>query len=419
MTVLLQKVTIIAAASPHHKLVKDILIVNGKITQIDNNIETDTDTVVSGNNLHVSVGWCDMFANFCEPGYEHKETLHTGAMAAAAGGFTDVMLIPNTLPIVDSKAQVEFLIQRAITLPINIHPIGAITKLAEGKALAEMYDMYASGAVAFSDGNRAIQHADILVKALQYAIPKKAVIIQIPVDNVLSMGGLINEGIESTKLGLPGLPAVAEEIMIARDIALLSYTHAALHITGVSTQQGLALIDAARQKGLQISCSVTPYHLLFCDEDLGSYDTNLKLNPPLRTRTDMLALQAALLQGKINCIASHHSPQSVDDKICEFEYAKNGMLTLQSLFGSIATIMHDLDKLINILTENNRAIFGLTIPTIEVGSEACLTLFEPDKIWVFAENDILSKSKNSAFVGKQLKGKVVGIFNKNKWVANQ
>ncbi len=419
MNVLLQQVTIIAASSAYHKQVKDILIVDGIIKEIANTISPENYEVIKGNDLHVSIGWMDIFADFAEPGNEYRETLESGANAAAAGGFTDVMLIPNTNPIVDNKAQIAFLIERSKQLPIHIYPIGAVTKNVEGNTLSEMYDMHASGAVAFSDGTKSIQQSGVLLKAMQYVAAKNATIIQIADDKSISDGGLMNEGLESTKLGLPGKPAIAEELMIARDIELLGYTNSKLHITGVSTKKGIELIIAAKKAGLQITTSVTPYHVQFCDEDLSGYDTNLKLNPPLRTRADMQALQAALIAGEIDCIASHHSPQSWDDKTCEFEYAKNGMITLQTLYGSINDIMTNTEAFVKMITENNRNIFDIAKPVMEENSKACLTIFEPNTEYVFEENSIFSKSKNSVFVGKTMKGKVVGIINKGKMVLNK
>ena len=323
MKVLLQQVTIICPTTAYHKQVKDILIEEGIIKEISDSINTKDAQIIAGHNLHVSIGWMDIFADFAEPGYEHKETLQTGANAAAAGGFTDVMLIPNTNPVVDNKSQVHYLIEKSKSLPINIFPIAAITKNTEGNTLAEMYDMYDSGAVAFSDGRKPIQQAGVLLKALQYVAAKNAVVIQQANDTSISYGGLMHEGIMSTQLGLPGIPALAEELMVARDIALLQYTNSALHITGVSTKKSIELIAAAKKDGLNITCSVTPYHLFFSDEDLHAYDTNLKVNPPLRTKADVEALQKALQNKTIDCVASHHNPQSWDDKTCEFEFAKN------------------------------------------------------------------------------------------------
>ncbi len=418
MKVLIKKATIICSTNAFHKQVKDILITDGIITEISDTISEENTQEINGNDLHVSIGWMDIFADFAEPGNEHRETLESGAKAATAGGFTDVMLVPDNNPAVDSKTQVEFLIQRSKDLPINIHPIAAVTKNIEGKELSEMYDMHNSGAVSFSDGKKSIQQSGLLLKALQYAVAKDAVVIQIADDKSISEGGLMHEGVMSTKLGLPGKPAISEELMIARDISLLSYTNSKLHITGVSTKKGIDLITAAKKDGLHISCSVTPYHLFFCDEDLESYDTNLKVNPPMRTRADLKALQDALLNDKIDCVASHHNPQSWDDKACEFEYANNGMITLQTMYSTINDTLKDTDKLVKIFTQTNRNIFGIKVPLMDVGVQASLTIFEPNTEFIFEEKNIKSKSKNSAFVGKKLKGKVVGIIHKNKLFLN-
>jgi dihydroorotase len=418
MNALIKQATIICSSSTFHHQVKDILVVDGIIKAIEDDISAENTQTITGYNLHLSIGWMDIFSDFAEPGNEHRETLESGANAAAAGGFTDVMLVPDTLPTVSSKAQVEFLIERAKSLPVHIHPIGSVTKNAEGSALTEMYDMHNSGAVAFSDGKKSIQQSGILLKALQYVSAKNAVIIQVPDDKSISEGGLMSEGIISTKLGLPGNPAMAEEVMIARDIALLRYTDSHLHITGVSTKKGIDLIKNAKKEGLQITCSVTPYHLFFSDDDLVDYDTNLKVNPPLRTKEDVAALQDALRSGDIDCIASHHSPQCGDDKICEFEYAKNGMISLQTLYGTVNEIVNDTELLVKMLTEQNRKIFGLIMPEIEIDALACLTIFEPETTYLFEEKAILSKSKNCAFIGKEMKGKVIGIVNKNKLVLN-
>ena len=419
MNVLLKKAIILSASSLYHRQIKDILIIDGIISNIADNITADNKiSTLERDNMHVSIGWMDIFADFAEPGYEQNETLVTGANAAAAGGFTDVMLMPNSNPVVSSKAQVEFLKQRSQVLPVTVHPIGSITKDGAGIELAEMYDMYESGAVAFSDGKTPVQQSGILLKALQYGLAKDAVIIQVPDDVSLSEGGLMNEGITSTRLGLPGNPSLSEELMIARDLTLLEYTNSKLHISGVSVKKGLELIKQAKKNGLRVTCSVTPYHIFFDDEDLENYDTNLKVNPPLRNAADMSAMQDALRAGDIDCIASHHIPQCADNKICEFEYAKNGMITLQTLFGIVIGILGNTEQFVTMLTENCRNIFSIEIPKIAEGEIACLTLFEPDAEYVFDENMIISKSKNSPFIGKKMKGKIIGIINKNKLVVN-
>ena len=418
MNILINQAIITCPSSPFHGLTKDILIIDGTIQKIADHIQENADQIITHDNLHVSIGWMDIFAQFGDPGFEHRETLQSGSAAAAAGGFTDVMVLPNTNPSISTKSIVEYIRQKSFSLPVNIYPIAAITKNAEGKELTEMYDMFRSGAIAFSDGTESLQSPGVLLKALQYILPLNATLIQIPDDKSISAYGLMNEGIISTQLGLPGKPAIAEEIMIARDIELLKYTKSRLHITGVSTKNGLALIIAAKRDGLQLTCSVSPAHLWFCDEDLVKYDCNLKLNPPLRTRADRDALQQALRDGTIDCIASHHLPQHWDDKTCEFEYAKNGMVSLEVVFAVANSFGTDVSKLIEQLTTAPRKIFGLAVPAIKEGEAACLTLFEPDQHFVFEEKDIKSACKNSAFTGKELKGKVFGIINGDKTYLN-
>jgi dihydroorotase len=302
---------------------------------------------------------------------------------------------------------------------VNIHPIAAVTKNTEGKELAEMYDMHQSGAVAFSDGTNPIQSSGLLVKALQYLKAIDKVVIQLPDDKSISPSGLINEGIVSTQLGLPGKPAIAEEVIIARDIELLRYTNSKIHFTGISTAKSVELIRQAKQEGWLVTCSFTPYHLCFTDEDLTDYDTNLKVNPPLRSKEDQQALKQALLDGTVDCIATHHLPQDIDHKIVEFEYAHFGMVGLETGFAVIRTCFPELglEKTIELLATKPRSVFDLQKDSINKNSAACLTLFLPDVKWTV--NDLHSKSKNSPFIGKQLTGKPVGIINKDKVFLNQ
>lgn len=417
MKVLIKQARINCTSSPLHGQVKDILIVGGILQSIEDLITAPADTIIEQQNLHVSIGWMDVFANFQDPGEDHKESLETGAGAAAAGGFTDVMLIPNTNPSVSSRSQVSYLLQKAAALPVNIHPIGTISQNAEGKVLSEMYDMAQSGAKAFSDGKRSVQSPGLLLKSLQYVAAIDGTIIQIPDDASISASGLMNEGVMSTRMGLPGKPAIAEELMVARDIELLQYTGSKLHITALSTEKSIALVAAAKSKGLRLTCSVTPFHYFFNDEDLSGYDTNLKVNPPLRSRKDMEAVRKAVQDGTIDCIASHHMPEHWDDKTCEFEYAKNGMIGLETLFGAINDEVH-IDTLIQQLTTNPRNIFGISVPVIETGKAACLTLFDPSLSFVFEESMIRSMSRNTPFVGKTLMGKVYGIINGSNVVLN-
>ena len=418
MDILLRQARVIDPSSPFHQQTVDIFIQNGIITDIGQ-IDRKSDKEISVEGLHVSGGWLDVFAHFCDPGFEFKETLNTGANAAAAGGFTDVMILPNTSPVLHNKSGVEYIVQRGRSLPVNIHPIAAITKNTEGKELAEMYDMHQSGAIAFSDGTNTIQSPGLLLKALQYVKAIDKAIIQLPDDKSISAPGLMNEGIVSTQLGLPGKPAIAEELMVRRDIELAEYTGSKIHITGITTAKSVAMIREAKTRGVKVSCSVTPYHLCFCDEDLVNYDTNLKLNPPLRTKKDREALKHAMLDGTIDCIATHHLPEDIDNKIVEFEAARYGMIGLETAFAVVRNCLPELsiEKLVAAFSNNPRKIFDLPHASIDKNSTASITLFLPDQQWTVKE--FQSKSKNSAFAGKQLTGKPVGIINQDKLFLNQ
>jgi dihydroorotase len=419
MKVLIKNAILLSPASPFHGKNLDIFIDNGIISKIGNKIDISADTIIEIDNLHISSGWVDCFANFCDPGQEFRETLETGANAAAAGGFTEVMLIPNTDPVVSNKSQVEYLVQKSRSLPVTILPIGAVTKNAEGKELSEMYDMFNTGAVAFSDGLNPVQSSGILQKALEYILAVNATIIQLPDDKNIGSKGLINEGEISTRLGLPGKPALSEELMIARDIELARYTNSKIHFTGISTKKSLELIAAAKKENLNVTCSVTPYHLFFCEDDLQNYDTNLKVNPPLRTKEDREALRNGVKNGTIDFIASHHQPQDWDHKVCEFEYAKNGMEGLESVFGAAGICGISAEGFVKMQTENIRKIFNLPVPSIAEGETANFTFFDPANEYLFEEKDIFSKCKNNAFTGRKLKGKVIGIINKDKLFLNK
>jgi dihydroorotase len=418
MKVLIKNATILSPSSPFHGKIKNIFIENGIISKVSHD-EDAADETIKIKDLHVSVGWMDCFANFCDPGQEYKETLESGANAAASGGFTEVMLIPNTQPAVSSKSQVEYLLQKSRSVPVTIHPIAAITKNAEGKELSEMFDMFNYGAIAFSDGTAPVQSSGILQKALEYILAIDGTIIQLPDDKTIGTYGLMNEGEVSTKLGLQGKPALSEELMIARDIELVRYTNSKIHFTGISTEKSLQLIAEAKKEKLKVTCSVTPYHLFFCDEDIRDYETNLKVNPPLRTKKDRDALREGIKKGTIDFIASHHQPQDWDHKVCEFQYAKNGMETLESVFGASSICGVPIETFVKMQTENIRNIFNQPIPSFKEGEKANLTLFVPDQEYVFKEKDIVSKSKNNAFINLQLKGKVIGIFNKDRLNLNK
>lgn len=414
MKLLIKQARVADPSSPFNDQVADIFIENGIITSIGKS-KHKADREIDGKSLCVSPGWADVFANFGDPGYEFKETLETGSAAAAAGGYTDVIIIPNTNPPIHNKSGVEYIVQKSKSLPIAVHPAGTISKNAEGKELAEMYDMRASGAKAFTDGIRPVQSSGLLLKALQYVKAFDGIIIQVPDDQTISPQGLMNEGIISTQLGLPGKPALAEELLVLRDIKLAEYAGARLHFTGVSTAASLEHIRRAKSEGIRVSCSVTPHHLFFCDEDLQQYDTNLKVTPPLRTKKDRDALRDALRTGLIDCIASHHFPHEYDSKVLEFEYAKPGMISLETAFAALNTAVPGIDPStwVNLLSIQPRNLFGLESHSIREGASANLTFFDLNKKWIFTENDIRSRSKNSPFVGLELNGQVAGIIREN------
>lgn len=413
MDILIKDATVIDTGSSFHRQQVDIFLQNGFVTEIGA-LDRPADKTITANGLCIFPGFTDVFANFCDPGFEFRETLETGAAAAAHGGYTDVFLVPNTQPVVSQKSGVEYIVQRSKSLPVTLHPIGAISKNAEGKELSEMYDMHQSGAVAFSDGICPVQSPGLLLKALQYVKAINKIIIQLPDEQSISGPGLMNEGIVSTQLGLPGKPAIAEELMISRDIELTRYTGSAVHFTGVSTAKGIAIIRRAKADGLPVSCSVTPAHLFFTDADLVGYDTHLKLSPPLRTAVDREALQAAVEDGTVDCMASHHFPHHTDHKVVEFEYAKPGMISLETAFSLVRSSLPSLslERIAELFSTIPRRLFQLPAVTIAPNQQARFSLFLPDEKWT--PESFASRSRNSPFLGKTLTGRPYGIIQKDK-----
>jgi dihydroorotase len=421
MTILLRQVKIADTKSPYNGLVKDILLQDHQISSISDKYKGEADQIIELKNAFVSPGFVDPFVHFCDPGMEHRETLDSGAAAAQQGGFTTVFVIPNTQPVIDTKSQVTYIKQHSQDLPIHIFPIGALSKKLEGKDLAEMIDMHSNGAVAFSDGLYPVQSTLLFLKGLQYVKAFDGVVIQMPIDKSLGSLGLMNEGILSTRLGLPGIPAIAEELIIQRDIELLKYTSSKLHITGVSTAKGIALIGAAKKEGLQITCSVTPYHLFFTEEDLKDYDTLLKVFPPLRTKEDQKAIIAAIENGTVDCISSHHMPQDWDGKTIEFENAKAGIASIETSFASVKQAISSLSeaRLSELFSSNARNIFNLSSATITEGAEAELTLFSTKETTNLSKESSKSKSANSPFWNINLSGKILGTYVKGKFSINK
>lgn len=421
MNILLRQALVLDPASAFHQQQVDLHLRDGIIKAIGTKLSIPDVHELAIPGLCVSPGFADIFTSLCDPGFEYKETLQTGAAAAAAGGYTDIFSLPNTAPVVHNRAVVEYLVQGARTLPVSVHPIGAVTKGIEGKDLAEMYDMRNSGAVAFGDGTSSIQSSGILLKALQYLKAIDAVLVQLPDDKSISTHGLMNEGVVSTRMGLAGKPAIAEELMVARDIELVKYTGGKIHFTGISTAKSLEHIRKAKAEGLAVTCSVTPYHLYFTEEDLQGYDTYLKVNPPLRSAADRDALRQGVLDGTVDCIASHHQPHEKDSKIVEFEYARNGMTSLETAFSVVRTALPQISavRLAEVFAIQPRAIFGLSPAGITENAAASLTLFQMEEEWQVNTATGKSKSVNTPFQGSTLKGRIAGIINKGQVYLNQ
>jgi dihydroorotase len=362
----------------------------------------------------VSQGWFDSAVSFGEPGFEERETLENGVDTAAKSGFTDIAINPNTNPIVDNSIAVSFIRNKVLNSPVNIYPIGALTKEAKGTDLAELYDMQNAGAVAFGDFQHAIENPNMLKIALQYTYGFNGLVLSYPQENKIAGKGIVNEEENSTKLGLKGIPNLAEELQVSRDLFLLEYTQGKLHIPTISTSKSVSLIREAKAKGLNITCSVSILNLIFDDNSITEFDTNFKVLPPLRTKTDQNALIEGLKDGTIDFVTSNHLPIDIEHKKIEFDHAAYGSIGLESIFGALNTIF-DIEKVIQLLTQN-KSRFGIKEHNIKVGEKACLSFFNPKLEYVFDTEHIFSSSKNSALLEKKLKGISLGIYNNNKLI---
>jgi len=434
MSVLIQHAKFIYPGSDFHEMIVDIGISdNGHTINISNaDLKEHPAIIVDGKKvwhteetteeaLCVAPGFVDVFADYREPGFEQKETIASGLRAAAAGGFTDVLLAPNTKPAIATQSGVQYVLQRASGSVVRLHPLGAITQDIEGKSLAEMLDMRTHGAIGFTDGWHPVQNTNLMLKAMEYAKSFDGVLLQIPLDASLAAGGLMHEGVLSTRLGMAGIPVLAETIMIHRDLELLRYTNSKLHITGVSTAEGVNMIRAAKAEGLNVTCSATPYHLALSDEALSSYDSVYKVSPVLRSENDRQALIAALSDGTIDCIASHHRPQDWDSKAKEFEYAGEGMNLQELAFNVVWQALREkvsLERLVDAFSIQPRKIFGLQ-PAVQNEGMISLTIFSPGSETDFHEANIKSLSRNNPFIGGKLSGKILGIFSRNQLHLNR
>jgi dihydroorotase len=415
LKILIQSAKILCPGSSFHQKTRNVLINNGRIAEIgDKNFSADK--VIDADGMFLTTGWFDLGAFTGDPGLEHKEDLQSLARAAQAGGFSEVAILPNTHPAIQSKNEVSYVIKDNDGRLVQIHPMAAVTKNCKGEELTEMIDLHEAGAVAFTDGLHSLWHTDVFLKALQYVQKFQGIVIDHPEDIWLNKFGQMHEGVNSTTLGLKGMPRIAEEISVGRNLALLAYSGGKVHFSKLSTARAIDQVRNARKKGLQVTCDITSYQALLDDTLLSDFDTNYKVNPPLREKPDNDALIKGLKDGTIDVICSGHLPQDDESKFLEFDMADFGLINLQTFASQIAKLgaSVELEDLIVKITDNPRKILSLEVPTIEVDSKANLTLFDPSHEWTFGAEQNLSKGKNSPWLGQKLKGKAMGGVNNNR-----
>tara|TARA_B100001758_G_scaffold245519_1_gene258677 strand:- start:520 stop:1788 length:1269 start_codon:yes stop_codon:yes gene_type:complete len=419
MKILIKQAKIIDSSSKHNNKICDILINNNKIEKIAKKIQIDPDTKIYKNdNLHVSQGWLDMHVNFGQPGFEQRETIENGLNAAAKGGFTEVLLMPNTSPSIDNSSMIDFIKGFSKRNVVSIQVAGNLTVSQEGKNIVEIHDMKNNGCIAFTDDKRSIQNNELMKIALLYIKNSNALIMNFPNDSKIQKNGVINEGKISTQLGLKGIPNIAEEMMLDRDITLCNYTQSKIHESYISTEKSVEKIKKAKDEGVNITSDVALHNIFLTEEKVNNFDTRFKVLPPLRTKTDNKAIIKGLKNGTIDVITSDHNPFEVETKKIEFDNAEFGIIGLESAFGLINKNLEKhltLNQIIEKISNNPRKILGLKNNSIEEGNNANITIFNPKTKWKFKEEDIISKSKNSPFIGEELKGKALAIYNNNRF----
>ncbi|WP_435139746.1 dihydroorotase [Formosa sp. A9] len=415
MNILIKSATIIDSKSEFHNQTLDLLIEEGRIAQIGTSLANPNNyKEIALENLHISQGWFDSSVSFGEPGFEERETIENGLTTAALSGFTTVAMNANSYPIIDTSSDIAFVASKARAHAVNLLPIGALTRNSEGIDLAELYDMKSAGAVVFYDYKKSIANANLMKIALQYASNFNGLICSFPNDNKIAGKGVMNEHVTSTTLGLKGIPALAEELQVARDLFILEYTGGKLHIPTISTAKSVDLIREAKAKKLDVTCSVAIHNLILDDSVLTDFNTHYKVLPPLRTPNDISALIEGVKDGTIDMVTTDHNPLNIEEKKVEFDYAAYGTIGLESAFGALQQIF-TLKKTIEVLTKGKQR-FGAEHSTLNIGNAANITLFNPDTKYTFSASDIISKSKNAIFEGTSLKGKVYGIINNNQLV---
>lgn len=410
MNLLLRQATIIDPASPFNGRNADIHIAEGHIKAIGEKLALPDAEEISAAGAWCSPGWIDLGVQSGDPGHEHREDMYSLSEAALAGGYTALICNPNTEPAIDSKSEVTYLLQRSLELPVHLYPLGAASVNCQGKDITEMLDMRAAGAVAFGDGFESIQHSGLLMRALQYVTAFDGIVVNRPSDQTVAAGGHMHEGAVSTWLGLRGIPSLAEELMVERDLHLLEYTGSRLHLAGISTASAVEMLRRAKKAGLRVTASVAVLNLLFTDEALDGFVNNFKVLPPLRSADDREALIEGLLDGTLDFVFSNHVPLDTEAKDREFPYADFGAIGLQTSAAALYTHLRDRispQQLVQWLALRPREVFGLVAPRIAEGEAAEMTLFNPDAEWAFRTEGILSKSHNSPFIGHEFRGRVL------------
>jgi len=407
--------------------VADVLIKSGLIVRIGPNLHATGAIAFDASGLVVAPGFIDMHAHLREPGFEHAETIETGAKAAAAGGFTSVCAMPNTNPVNDDAAVTRYILEQAERFAVTqVYPVGAITENSEGEKLAAIGSMKTAGAVAISDDGRPVMNSRVMRRAMEFARAFDLVVIDHCEDLNLSAGGDMHEGEQSVRLGLRGIPSASEDIMVARDLLLAEGTGARLHIAHVSSHRALSMIAEAKKRGLKVTCEVTPHHMALCDADLASYDSNFKMKPPLRSPADREALVEGIASGVVDAIATDHAPHPGSEKMQEFEKCPFGVIGLETALAvALKALVHtgriSLMRLIELFTTGPARVLGLNRGKLEPGAPADLTLFDPDLVWTYDVNRSFSKSKNSPFDGWTFRGGPVATVVKGRivWRRNE
>ncbi|MBS3739164.1 dihydroorotase [Mesohalobacter halotolerans] len=417
MRLLIKSAKIVDSKSPYHLQQKDILIENGIIKAIENSIDQTADNEIHIKHLHVSQGWFDSSVSFGEPGFEERETLKNGLDTAMKSGFTSVILNANTKPIIDNAALVQYLKTKTQNHIVQALISGALTEQSKNEQLAELFDMHQHHAVVFGDYKKGINSANLLKLALQYVKGFGGLVQVFPIENSLSQQAQMHEGLISTSLGLKALPRMAEVIQLKRDLDLLKYTNSKIHFSCISTAESVELIKKAKKEGLEVTCSVAISNLIYTAEKLGDFDSRYKVWPPLRETSDQKALIKGLKSGIIDMVTTDHQPLNIELKKTEFEHAAFGSIGLESAFGVLNEKL-GLEDTISYLTRG-KSRFNLSTSPIDVGQNADLTLLDPKAQWTFSETDIFSKSKNAIFLGEKMKGKALGIINKNQFYVSE